>query len=126
MKKIVFVFLIAIAFLVMGCQLEPISEDRPNHQETTSEETTEETSTAETQNVYVAYNVNNSWHEELLTDDFDEGMVWYWNYISEGLRYWDKECTDPILGNDTNAVNSHSGRLYWSSELNRFIPYDER
>ncbi len=114
MKKIIFIFLIASTFAIMGCQLEPVGK-KPNS-ETTDSGT----------KVYVAYNINNVWYEELLTASFDEGMVWYWNYISEGLRYWDRECTDPILGNDRNAVNSHSGRLYWSSTLNRFVPYNER
>jgi len=115
MKKIIFVFLIATMFAMMGCQLEPIGE-KPNS----------EIKPEETKVVYVAYNVNNVWYERLLTDSFDEGTVWYWNYISEGLRYWDKECADQILGNDKNAVNSHSGRMYWSSTLNRFVPYNER
>jgi len=114
MKKIGFIFLVMLVIGFMGCQLEPINDG--SHTESTS-------SNEEELEVYVAYNINNSWNEELLTDSFDEGTVWYWNYICDGLRYWDKECTDPILNNDSNAVNSQTGRLIWSAEENCFIPY---
>jgi len=120
MKKIGFIFLVMLIIGFMGCQLDPVNNGNHSGSSSSEETNNEETETTE---VYVAYNVNNVWHEELLTDSFDEETVWYWNYICDDLRYWDKECTDPILNNDRNAVNSQSGRLIWSTEENCFIPY---
>jgi len=124
MKKLFFIVIAILAIIMVsgGCTLQPI--DGSNSNSENEDSTSENEEEFEDLEVYVGYNINNVWYEELLTDDFDEGMVWYWNYISEGLRYWDKECTDPILGNDRNAVNSHSGRLYWNGT--EFVPYNER
>lgn len=129
MKKLFFIIIVILAIILVsgGCTLQPIdnsSENEDSTSENEEESSSEESSDEEIEDVYVAYNVNNIWHEELLTEDWNSDDATYWNYISEGLRYWDRECTDPILGNDRNAVNSHDGRLYWNGT--EFVPYNER
>lgn len=128
MKKVI-IFLVMITMVIgfSSCELEPIS-DTPSsgNSGTGTDSGTSVTKPEEEKTVYVAYNVNNVWHEEVLTATFKTASVTYWNYISGGLRYWDKECTDPIIGNDTKAVNSNSGRMYWSTTLNRFVPYSQK
>jgi hypothetical protein len=121
MKKIILIFL-AIMLITgfVGCKLEPINNADQNSESTSSDDTTSDDNEEESE-IYVAYNVDNVWHEELLVDSFDEETVSYWNYICDDLRYWDKECTDTILNNDSNAVNSQTGRVYWNGTT--FVPY---
>ena len=122
MKKILLLLVMVMLVLSMSCELQSINNDGNSNGDLGSGEGAEE---ATEEAITVAYNFNNVWHEELLTEEWNSNDVDYWNFISEGLRYWDRECTDPIDGNESTAVNSHTGRKRWSYETNSFVPYDD-